>query len=219
MLNFTTARINMVESQIRPNKVTDPRLIEAMESLPREDFVPSTLRSVAYVDRSLKVGEGGRYLLDPMVFARLVQAADPQPSDLVLDIACSSGYSTAVLARLAGTVVAVESDPALVETANAALNALGIDNAVVVEGDPTFGYAQQGPYDVILINGEVGRIPHALTAQLAPGGRLVAVLTDDQGLGRATLLMKGPAGLSRRTLFDANVPRLPEFEVETGFVF
>lgn len=218
MLNFTTARTNMVESQIRPNKVTDPRLIEALESLPREDFVPEALRSVAYVDRSLKVGEE-RCILDPMIFARLVQAADPQPSDLVLDIACASGHSSAVLARLAGTVVAVESDASLVEAANAVLTKLGIDNAVVVEGDLSSGYAKQGPYDVILINGEAGELPQALTAQLAPGGRLVAVLKDDQGLGRATLLMRTAAGLSRRTLFDANVPSLPEFEVESGFVF
>ncbi len=218
MLDFTTARTNMVESQIRPNKVTDPRLIEALESLPREDFVPEALRSVAYVDRSLKVGKE-RCILDPMVFARLVQAADPKPSDLVLDIACAGGYSTAILARLAGTVVAVESDASLVEVANAVLNKLGIDNAVVVEGDLSCGYAEQGPYDVILINGEVGELPQALTAQLAPGGRLVAVLRDDQGLGRATLLMRTAAGLSRRTLFDANVPSLPEFEVESGFVF
>jgi protein-L-isoaspartate(D-aspartate) O-methyltransferase len=218
MLNFTTARINMVESQVRPNKVTDPRLIDALETLPREDFVPPDLRAVAYVDRSLKLGEG-RYLLDPMVFARLVQAADPQPDDLVLDIACATGYSTAVLARLAGTVVAVESDEALIDAANAALNGLGIDNAVVVNGEPAFGYAQQGPYDVILINGEVDSLPQSLTDQLAPGGRLVAVLKDDQGLGRATLLMRTAAGLSRRTLFDANVPRLPEFTVEAGFVF
>jgi protein-L-isoaspartate(D-aspartate) O-methyltransferase len=157
MLNFTTARTNMVESQIRPNKVTDPRLIEALESLPREDFVPEALRSVAYVDRSLKVGEE-RCILDPMIFARLVQAADPQPSDLVLDIACASGYSSAVLACLAGTVVAVESDASLVEAANAVLTKLGIDNAVVVEGDLSSGYAKQGPYDVILINGDGGRL-------------------------------------------------------------
>ena len=115
--------------------------------------------------------------------------------------------------------MAVESDAALVEVANASLNRLGIDNAVVVEADPAHGYAKQGPYDVILINGEVGQLPQALTAQLAPGGRLVAVLTDDQGLGRATLLMRTPAGISRRTLFDANIPKLAEFEVETGFVF
>ena len=184
MLNFTTARINMVESQVRPNKVTDPRLIEALESLPREGFVPPDLRAVAYVDRSLKLGEG-RYLLDPMVFARLVQAADPQPSDLVLDIACATGYSTAVLARLAGTVVAVESDGALIEAANSALNGLGIDNAVVVNGELAFGYAQQGPYDVILINGEVDSLPQSLTDQLAPGGRLVAVLKDDQATGES----------------------------------
>lgn len=218
MLNFTTARINMVESQIRPNKVTDPRLIEALETLPREAFLPEALRSVAYADRSLSVGRE-RCMLDPMVFARLVQAADPQPGDLALDIACASGYSTAVLARLAGTVVAVENDASLVEAANTTLTDLGIDNAVVVEGDPSGGYAGQGPYDVILINGEVGELRQALTAQLAPGGRLVAVLRDDQGLGRATLLMRTAAGLSRRTLFDANVPSLPEFEVESGFVF
>ena len=218
MTDFATARLNMVESQIRPNKVSDPRLIEVLEDIPREAFFPEAMRPIAYVDRSLELG-GGRYILDPMVFARLLQAADVGPGDLVLDIACGTGYSTAVECRLASTVVALESDLEMAEAANQALSDLGIDNAVVVTGDLANGCSAQAPYDVIVINGAVEDIPKHLSDQLAEGGRLVTVMIDDQGIGRAILLERSPAGLSQRTLFDANVPGLPDFSKETGFVF
>ena len=218
MADFAAARLNMVESQIRPNKVTDPRVIAAFEGLPREDFLPEALRAIAYSDRSLKVG-AGRYILDPMVLARLVQAADPLASDIVLDIACGSGYSTAVLARLAATVVAVESEPRLVELANATLTELEVDSAVVVEGSLAAGRADQGPYDAILINGMVDRVPEVLTEQLADGGRLVTVQRDAEGIGRAMLYRRQGNHVTHISLFDATVPLLQEFVVERGFVF
>jgi protein-L-isoaspartate(D-aspartate) O-methyltransferase len=218
MADFDTARFNMVESQIRPNKVSDPRIIEVLEEVPREAFFPEAMRPIAYADRSLKIGEG-RYILDPMVFARLLQALDIGPMDLVLDIACGTGYSTAVVARLASTVVALESEPAMVVAANKILNDLGIDNAVVIEGDLAGGYSDQAPYDAIMINGAVDEIPKHLSDQLADGGRLAAVMIDDQGLGRAVLMRKSSAGLSRLALFDATVPKLPQFSREIGFVF
>ena len=218
MADFSLARVNMVESQVRPNKVSDPRIIDVLEQIPREAFFPEAMRPIAYADRSLKIGET-RYILDPMVFARMLQALDIGPLDLVLDIACGTGYSAAVEARLASTVVALENDPAMAAAANKVLNDLGIDNAVVVEGDLAAGYSGQAPYDAILINGAVDEIPKHLSDQLSDGGRLVAVMIDDQGLGRAVLMRKSPAGLSQRELFDANVPKLPEFSRETGFVF
>ncbi len=218
MADFAAARLNMVESQIRTNKVTDRALIECLETLPRERFVPEALQSLAYIDEDLEVA-GGRYLLEPMVLARLIQAAAPASGDMVLDIACGSGYSSAVLAALAGTVVALEDDADLVAMANSVLNDLEIGNAVVVQGPLTEGYAKQGPYDVIVIGGAIDLLPEAITGQLAEGGRLVAVVTDENGLGRATVVQRNNGKLARRVMFDANVKPLQAFRREPGFVF
>ncbi|MEM7170844.1 MAG: protein-L-isoaspartate O-methyltransferase [Pseudomonadota bacterium] len=218
MVDFAAARLNMVESQIRTNKVTDARLIEAMEAIPREDFVPEARRSLAYIDEDLKIADG-RYLMEPMVLARLLQAANPGAEDIALDIACGPGYSTAVLARLCATVVALEDDEKLTEESNNRLNDAGIDNAVVVKGNLIEGYAKQGPYDIILIGGAVQSIPEAIPSQLNVGGRLVAVVLDESGLGRATLIERQDEFLSERVLFDASVPRLDAFDLAPGFTF
>lgn len=218
MMDFALARLNMVESQIRTNKVSSRRLLELLEKLPRERFVGKGQESIAYVDRDLKIGTE-RYLMDPMVLARLLQAADPGPGDMVLDIACGSAYSTSLLAGLAATVVALECEPQLVTYGNEILNELGIDNAVVVEGQLSGGYPKQGPYDVIVIGGAVQFIPEAITDQLAEGGRLATVLVDAEGLGRAVLVQRMNGLLSQRVLFDANSKPLKEFQKASEFVF
>ncbi len=208
----------MVESQLRTNKVTDPRIIEAFESLPRERFVPEQRRDFAYVDEDIAVG-GGRFLMEPMVLARLLQASDIQPGDVALDIGCGTGFASAVLARVAGTVVSLESDSDLASRATALLEEFGADNVVVVEGALADGYGKQAPYDVILIGGSVSEVPSAIFDQLADQGRLVAVLRDDRGIGEASLFRKVGGSVSRRTLFDAAAPFLPGFQHEAGFVF
>jgi len=218
MTDFAAARLNMVESQIRTNKVTDPRIVEAFEAVPREAFVGDAKRGIAYVDEDLEVA-GGRYLMEPMVLARLLQAAAPRPGDMALDIGCASGYSTAVLARLVQTVVGLECDHALRETANRTLNGLDVDNAVVVEGALAAGYQKQAPFDVIVFQGAVSAVPDAVKRQLAEGGRLVAVVTDQAGIGRGTLIQRTGDSYSTRMLFDAATPLLPGFEREVGFVF
>ena len=218
MTDFALARLNMVESQIRTNKVSSPRLIELLEKLPRERFVRKGQESIAYVDRDLKIGDD-RYLMDPMVLARLLQAADPGPDDMVLDIACGSAYSASLLAGLAATVVALECEPQLVTYGNEILNDLGIDNAVVVEGQLSGGYPKQGPYDVILVGGAVQFMPETITDQLAEGGRLVTVMVDAEGLGRAVLIQRINGLLSQRVLFDANSKPLKEFQKAAEFVF
>jgi protein-L-isoaspartate(D-aspartate) O-methyltransferase len=218
MTDFAFARLNMVESQIRTNKVSDERLLEALESVPRELFVPDELRGIAYVDEDISIGHG-RHLMQPMVLARLLQSAAPGPGDMVLDIACASGYSTAVLARLAATVAAVESEAVLVEKGNQILNDLGIDNAVMVEGELKAGYSKQAPYDVILLGGGVAEVPTEITDQLAEGGRLVTVVMEENGLGRATLMQRNGSVVSSRVIFDAAVPLLSEFAKAPGFVF
>jgi protein-L-isoaspartate(D-aspartate) O-methyltransferase len=218
MADYARARLNMVESQIRTNKVTDQRVIDAFMTLPREEFVEKAQRGIAYVDDDLPLG-GGRYLMEPMVLARLIQALEVRPTDVVLDVGCATGYSTAVLARLASTVVGLECDPALVETAADNLSRLGIDNAVVVGGALAEGCAAQGPYDVIVLQGAVPEVPKALIDQLAPGGRLGAVVCAPGDQGRAVLTVRVGSTASHRTVFDANVAPLPGFARQEGFVF
>ncbi|MFQ5776198.1 MAG: protein-L-isoaspartate O-methyltransferase [Kiloniellaceae bacterium] len=218
MVDYTAARLNMVESQLRTNKVTDTALLEAFGSIPRELFVPEPLRGIAYVDEDIEVGRG-RYLMEPMVLARLLQAAQPGPLDVVLDLGCGTGYAAAILARLAATVVAVESDRDLAAAANRILPKLGIDNAVVVEGPLPEGFPGQAPYHVILINGAVAEVPKAISDQLADGGRLVTVVKNSAGMGQACLLQRSAGVVSGRVLFDAAVPLLPGFQAEPGFVF
>lgn len=217
MPDFDAARLHMIDGQILPSKVTDARLVAAMGSIAREEFVPKGLRGVAYVDEDLEVAPG-RYLMEPMVFARLLQDARIDETCSVLDIGCASGYSTAVLGKLAGVVVALESDDALATRANESLASAGVDNVAVMAGDFRRGLAEQGPYDIVIFEGAIPEVPGAILDQLAEGGRLVAV-TLESGVGKANLFTKLRGVVGRRELFDANIPLLPGFEREEGFVF
>ena len=208
----------MVESQLRTNKVTDLRVLDAFETVPRELFVPEPLRGIAYVDEDVALGSG-RFVMEPRVLARLLQAAQPGPEDMALDLGCGSGYATAILSRLVATVVALEVDAALAEAANRTLDKLEIDNAVVVEGRLAEGYPKQAPYNVILLGGAVAEIPAAIADQLAEDGRLVTVVSAGPGLGRATLMRRDGGVISSRVLYDASLPVLPGFEAAPGFVF
>ncbi|MDP6706844.1 MAG: protein-L-isoaspartate O-methyltransferase [Alphaproteobacteria bacterium] len=207
----------MVNGQIRPNKVVDERITAALLAVPREPFLPGPLRGVAYLDEDIAVGEG-RYLMEPVAFARLLQAAEIGADDVVLDIGCASGYSSAVIARLASAVVALEAAPELGARANEILAELEIDNIAVVEGPLEAGYAEQGPYDVIFIGGAIERLPEALPEQLAEGGRLV-VVERRGGIGRAMRYGKHDGLVSGLELFDAQVALLPGFEARPAFVF
>jgi protein-L-isoaspartate(D-aspartate) O-methyltransferase len=218
MDDFAAARLNMVESQLRTNKVTDLRLLGAFETVPRELFVPERLRGIAYIDEDVALGSG-RFVMEPRVLARLLQAAQPGPEDVALDLGCGSGYATAILSRLVATVVALEDDTALAAAANRTLGELEIDNAVVVEGRLTKGYPKQAPYNVILLGGAVAEVPAAIADQLAEGGRLVTVVSAGPGLGRATLMRRDGGVISSRVLYDAALPVLPGFEAASGFVF
>ena len=218
MTDFAAARHNMIEGQIRTNKVTDPALLDALAALPREQFVPAERRSAAYVDEDLRLG-GERYVMEPMVLARLLQAAEPTRTDVALDVGCATGYATAVLARLTATAIGLESDPALARTATETLARLAIDNAIVVEGKLADGYAKHGPYDVILVDGAVAEFPPALIDQLAEGGRLVGVKRPGTGPGAAMLMLKRRGAVAGRTLFEAATPYLAGFAPKPRFVF
>lgn len=217
-MDYAAARFNMVESQLRTNKVSNPALLEAFETVPRERFLPEAMRGVAYIDEDIPIAKG-RHLMEPMVLARLLQTAAVQPSDVALEVGTATGYAAAVLARLAATVVALDSDPALVSEANHLFSELGADNAVAVSGPLADGYPKQAPYNVILISGAVSAVPKAISDQLADGGRLVTVVKEGLGLGRAVLMQRTGDHVAQRVLFDAATPYLPELEAEPGFVF
>jgi protein-L-isoaspartate(D-aspartate) O-methyltransferase len=218
MIDFDRLRQSMVDSQIRPNDVTDPRILAAMLEVPRERFVPPQRAGLAYLDDDIVVREAGedspaRYLVEPMILARLVQALNLTAQDHVLDVGCTTGYSTAILSHLAGAVCGLESDSELAAAAQR-----NVPNARIVTGPLTGGAALAGPFDAILINGSVEVVPESLLSQLKEGGRLVAVVRKGPP-GRATVYARNNGAVSARPLFDAAVPPLPGFEAPQGFVF
>ena len=218
MTAFDAARMHMIESQIRPNKVTDERLLEALGWIPRELFVPEPLRPVAYIDEDLAIGRG-RYLMEPMVAARLIQAAAVQSTDMALVVGAGTGYEAAVISRLARAVVALEEDEDLARLARAALIEESIASVSVVEGPLGLGYRQRAPYDVILFGGAVAELPSEVVGQLAEGGRLLAVLKPEgTAIGRAILATRTGSAVARRVIFDAAISFLPGLEPKPAFV-
>jgi protein-L-isoaspartate(D-aspartate) O-methyltransferase len=218
MINFEKCRRNMVDNQLRPNKVTDARVIAAMGAVPRERFVPEDLQGVAYVDEDLPIGED-RVLMEPMVLARMLQAAEITSDDVVLDIGSGTGYTAAVCAKIATTVVSVEGDSHLAAEASRILSELECDNVVTIEAAMTDGYPRQAPYDVILFSGAVAEIPDNIANQLAEGGRLVAVVAPSGQAPSAVLVRNCGSTQSHRRIFDASIPYLTGFAREPGFVF
>ncbi len=218
-MDYAGARFNMVENQIRTNKVHDLQVAGAISSTPREAFLPKAMRGFAYVDEDVSIG-GGRYLIEPLVLARLLQAAAVQPTDVVLAIGDATGWASAVLAKLASTVVVLEADADLAGRATQALSDQGIDNVAYVAGDVTAGYSAQAPYDVIVYVGAVGDIPAGLCRQLSDGGRLVAVVdSGTRGAGKVVQVVRVGDTFGRRPLFDASTPYLPGMAPKPGFVF
>lgn len=215
--NFAAARQFMVDGQIRTNKVTDEALIEALAQLPRELFVPSAQRARAYVDDDLPLGNA-RYLMEPMVLARLLQALRLGAGDKLLVVAAGTGYGAALAARLGAQVTALEADAALLDVARPALAAAAKAPVECVAGALAEGHAARAPYDAILIEGAVEQVPPALAQQLAEGGRL-ATVQNQGGVGRAMLFTKSAGSLAPRVLFDANVHMLPGFATPRGFSF
>jgi protein-L-isoaspartate(D-aspartate) O-methyltransferase len=215
MIDFETSRTMMVDTQVRPSDVTKFPIIDAMLSVRRENYVPQRLRGVAYVGENLDLG-AGRVLLEPRTLAKMLDALEFQGDELVLDIACGLGYSSAVIARMAGTVIAVEDDADRVAEAESALGAQDVDNVVVVEAALHGGAAKPGPYDVIVIQGAVEQIPEALTDQLKDGGRIAAIFAEG-ALGVVRIGYKIDGAVTWRMTFNAAAPILPGFQKSQAF--
>lgn len=223
MTDFSIARENMVESQVRPNGITDRRILDAMAQIARETFVPPSRRDVAYMDEDVllashEAGRPARYLIEAMAFARLVQLAEVRPTDRILHVGAGTGYGTTVLARLGDTVVAVESDPRLADALRN--NLAGLTNVLVVEGPLTEGAKASAPFDVILIEGRIGELPSSLMAQVSrENGRIVAVVGDN-AVAKASLWVTSGDTAACRRAFDASVAPLPGFGKKLpAFVF
>ena len=223
MTDFAAARRMMVDSQVRTSDVTDLGIIAAMLELPRERFVPEDKADLAYLDLDIPVtpasaGKPARRLLKPMVLAKMVQAAEIAAGDHVLDVGCATGYSSALLAHLAQSVVALEEDDALARHARESLRAVGTENVTVVTGPLAQGWPAAAPYDVIFVNGATEILSQALTRQLKEGGRLVGAfaMTRPQ---RVTVVTRSHDDFGSRPLFDAALPLLPGLERPPAFVF
>jgi len=217
MFDASTARRLMVDGQIRTADVTDAALLDAMLAVPREQFLPPALAQLAYLDADIAIGKG-RALLRPMTLAKLIQAARIRAGELVLDIGCATGYSTAILARLGASVVGLEEDADLATAAKTALAASSVANAEIVIGPLSAGWAAAAPYDVILLNGAAEIVPETLGRQLKPEGRLVGV-GGRPPAAKAMIYRVIEASLVGRPIFDAAAGLLPGFMAPPSFVF
>jgi protein-L-isoaspartate(D-aspartate) O-methyltransferase len=215
MTDFQTRRVMMVDTQIRPSDVTKFPIIEAMLSVPREVYVPRDKREAAYMGENIAL-RPGRVVLEPRTLAKLLDALDIQPTELVLDLGCGLGYSAAVIARLADAVVAVEEDEAMAAEAEQLLSQEAVDNAAVIAAPLAHGAAKHGPYDVITLQGGVEEVPEAILAQLKDGGRIGAVFMEG-ALGVARVGYKAEGRISWRFAFNATAPVLPGFAVTHAF--
>ncbi|WP_276716419.1 protein-L-isoaspartate O-methyltransferase family protein [Pseudooceanicola nitratireducens] len=215
MTDFAARRVMMVDNQIRPSDVTKFPIIDAMLAVPRENFVPGDKKEAAYLGENIDLGQG-RVVLEPRTLAKMLDAVDIQPDELVLDLGAGSGYSAAVMARMAEAVIAVEEDTALIADAEQALTAAGADNVVLVEGKLTEGAGEHGPYDVIVVEGAVEHLPEGITDQLRDGGRIIALFGEGR-LGVVRVGYRIDGKMTWRFAFNAGAPVLPGFEKHQAF--
>lgn len=217
MFDYAVSRSHMVESQIRTSDVTDMAVLKAFRAVSREKFIPKSQLALAYGDAHIQIDDD-RWLMRPRDFAKLVQAADIQPDDVVLDIACGRGYSTAILSKIAETVVGLEDTDERVDAATKALENSDITNVAIVKGDLKIGASEHGPFNTIFVNGAVSDVPKSWTDQLANHGRLVCVIQTGV-LGHGVVYTRSGDAVGRRIIFDATIPTLPGFEAKPEFVF
>ena len=218
MMDFAEARVKMVDCQVRPNDVTNHDLIDAMLSVPREEFVPSTRREFAYIDEDMALEVEGRYLMEPCAFAKLAQLAEVRQSDVVLVVGSGSGYGAAVISTLCDSVVAVEENSVLAAQSERVLSNLGYDNVAVINSSHAGGSTREAPFDVIFIDGSVSHVPGSLLAQLNNGGRLV-VVEGEGNAAKAQLFTRDGDNFARKEVFNCAIRPMPGFEREAEFQF
>lgn len=220
MTDFNTARKNMVDCQIETAGVADQNILEAFRHYPRERFVPKMAQSLSYMDEDLTLGED-RFLPEPSTHARMLSAVEPKPSDVVLDISNTNGYSAAILSGLVTTIIAIEEKKVALNKANKLLEELEVHNIVIEQGSLTEGCPQHAPYDVIFMAGSVAEVPQNLLEQLSEGGRLITIVRQpNEVMGKVILVQSlGKKGFSSYTLFEAGCPYLPGFEPKPTFSF
>lgn len=220
MQEYQAARENMVDSQIYTMGVVSAGVLDAFRTIRREEFVPADKRAVAYTDEDLYLGHG-RALMEPVTQARLIQALAPVPTDKAMDVGCATGYSSAILASLCAKVIAVEPNTNFLAESQKNWARLGYGNIVAYNASFSDGCEQDAPYDLILVNGSVAKIPPSLVDMLGKGGRMaVIVKTPTDKIGRAVLVTKDSNGIvGQRVMFDAAVPYLPGHEPANEFVF
>lgn len=216
-MDFAQARHLMVESQVRTNDVTDPRILRAMRTLPRERFMPAHQRTLAYADLDLEVAPG-RTLLRPRDLGKLLQLLAPKESDRALELCGATGYGAAVLAACVAEVHSLEPDSSLSFSARAALDSAGVTKVKTVSTAVETGWAEGAPYDLIFLNGAAEIVPEAWLKQLAPGGRL-AVIVRDGPAGTARLYTRSQETVAYRAAFDAAPPVIPGLERPRAFTF
>lgn len=216
MPDYQSRRTMMVDTQVRPSDVTKFPIIDAMLQVSRENFVPTGQREAAYMDGNLDLATQ-RVVFEPRTFAKMLDALDIQPDELVLDIGTGLGYSAAIIAKLAEAVVAVEADEDMANEAQASLAEAGIDNAVVLNNELASGAAKHGPYNVITIQGAVEYVPQGLLDQLQDGGRIACLFMED-ALGVMRIGQKNGAHITWRFVCNAGAPILPGFEKNREFV-
>ncbi len=217
MFDFSHARQQMIDSQIRTSDVTDLSVLKAFRSISRESFVPKAKQALAYSDAHIDMG-GGRTLMRPRDLGKMIQAANISPTDVVLDIACGRGYSTAILAQLSETVIGLEDTEERVARATTTLLDADVTNAAVIEGDLKAGASEHGPFNVIFVNGAVSEVPKSWLGQLAHKGRLVVVVQNGP-VGRACVYTRSGDAIGERVIFDASLPLLEGFKAKPEFVF
>lgn len=219
-MNFAQARKNMVDCQIEPAGITDKAILEVFETTPRETFLTDNLKGISYTDEHV-VFNDGRFVLEPVVHATMLEALAPEKHHIILDIGCTTGYSSAILSPLVTTVIALEQKQEYIDAAEKNWNAIDVCNAVAVKGFLKTGYAEEAPFDLIFCNGACATIPEQLIKQLGENGRMVFILQpDSQSVGKATLIEKGAGDTyASRTLFETSSPYLPGFEPQNVFNF
>ena len=212
-MEFTLARKNMVDCQLKPNKIKDNEVINAFSNVPREMFVKKNHIKHAYLDDNLSLGNG-RLLLNPLILSRLIQALELKKNETILNIASGTGYSVVILSYLAGTVLGIESDKNLLEKSSELLLKLEVNNAAIIKGDLKEGFIKQAPYDAILIEGAVEEVPELILTQLSEKGKLVTIQSNVSGYGKAILIERVNNNYIKNILFDAYVPLLSVFKTK-----